>query len=176
MIFYHADTSDGNPFNINVTMGELYLYFSVWFDNCHEIPSFSPLIHTHGKRKESDQISEEDVKSEGEINHHDRNFDDKVTYDEYVEESPLNTTPSDELGPVSGKDREGARVSGIQPRAGRKPSFGSRSPNRAWDSSESKGDRNGQEDDKNKTSPGKVGLSHCHCFSHHFFHVDNGKN
>ena len=166
----HVDTSDGNPFNINVTMGELYLYFSVWYDNCHEIPSFSPLVHDKDKVKENDHASEEEeVKTEDEeISENDFIFNEKVTYEEYVQEILHTSIPSDDLGPgsgtrpLTGKDRGGVRVSGIRSRTGagagaKSPlESRSRSSRKAWDSSESKGDQDGQAYDNNETSADKV--------------------
>ena len=169
-------------------MGELYLYFSVWYDNCHEIPSFSPLVNDKDEVKENDHASEEEeVKTEDEeISENDFIFNEKVTYEEYVQEILHTSTPSDDVGPGSrprpstGKDRGGVRVSSIQSRAGKgagaKSPLGTRtgakfplgtktgaksplgSPRKAWDSSESKGDQdqNGQEYDRNETSADKV--------------------
>jgi hypothetical protein len=37
-----SDTVDGTPFAVNLTMGELYLCISVWFDNFHERGAFLP--------------------------------------------------------------------------------------------------------------------------------------
>jgi hypothetical protein len=162
-------------------MGELYLYFSVWFDNCHEIPSFSPLIHLREKSRESDQISEENTKNEESFSHDDDDlFDEKVTYEEYGHDD----VPSDDLGPGlrpgPDKGRPGVRLHGVRARTGTgkgvgtgagtgmgvrtaaatggKSPSGPRSSARTWDNSESKGEHSGGQEH----TPGKVRPAlHC---------------
>lgn len=161
-------------------MGELYLYFSVWFDNCHEIPSFSPLIHLREKSKESDQNSEENTKNEEFISHDDEDlFDEKVTYEEYGQDD----APSDDLGPGlrpgPGKGGPGVRLHGVRARtgtragvgmgagvgAGGKGPLGPRSSARTWDNSESKGEHSGGQGH----TPGKVrSVLYCYCIYHLF--------
>ena len=34
---------ESTPFNVNLTMGEMYLCMSIWFDNMYEKPTFLPL-------------------------------------------------------------------------------------------------------------------------------------
>lgn len=147
-------------------MGELYLYFSVWFDNCHEIPSFSPLIHLREKSKENDLNSEDNTKNDESISHDDDDlFDEKVTYEEYGHDD----VPSDDLEPglrPGPKGRPGVRLHGVRARtgvgtragmgmgagAGGKSPLGPRSSARTWDNSESKGEHSAGQ----QHTPGKV--------------------
>lgn len=167
-------------------MGELYLYFSVWFDNCHEIPSFSPLIHLREKPKESDQNSEENTKNDESMSHDDNDlFDEKATYEEYGHDD----VPSDDLGPGlrpgPNKGRPGVRLHGVRARTGMgagtgvgtglgtragtgagagfggKSPMGPRSSARTWDNSESKGEHSGGQGH----TPGKVrAVLYCNVF------------
>ena len=153
-------------------MGELYLYFSVWFDNCHEIPSFSPLLHLREISKESDQNSEENIKNEESISHDDEDlFDEKVTYEEYGQDD----VHSDDLGPGPGpgKGRPRVRLHGVRARTGTragvgmgtggKSPLGPRSSAKTWDNSESKGEHSGGQGH----TPGKVrSVLYCYCIYH----------
>ena len=42
--FAFVDTIDFSTFSVNLTMGELYLVISIWFDNMHEKAAFQPLL------------------------------------------------------------------------------------------------------------------------------------
>ena len=44
LFFSFVDTIDFSTFSVNLTMGELYLVISIWFDNMHEKAAFHPLL------------------------------------------------------------------------------------------------------------------------------------
>ena len=64
------DTIAGGPFNVNLTMGELYLCACVWFDNFHEKPAFGCTTRTSAegsvKVEFNDSENENDSDGDGE--------------------------------------------------------------------------------------------------------------
>ena len=73
--FAFVDTIDFSTFSVNLTMGELYLVISIWFDNMHEKAAFQPLLsQLNGKHiRDSNQ---DDNKNE-------INIDSQKSYENY---------------------------------------------------------------------------------------------
>jgi hypothetical protein len=59
-VFIFLDTATGGPFNVNLTMGEMYLCAGVWFDNFHEKPAFGFALKTGADGSEEVQFEESD--------------------------------------------------------------------------------------------------------------------
>ena len=50
---------DSTPFNVNLTMGEIYLCLSIWFDNMYEKPAFLPLAPKGGAEGQNNKQQKE---------------------------------------------------------------------------------------------------------------------
>jgi hypothetical protein len=65
LVFVFLDTATGGPFNVNLTMGEMYLCAGVWFDNFHEKPAFGCALKTGADG--SDEVRYEESESDDEL-------------------------------------------------------------------------------------------------------------